>query len=337
MSASRGLGARLFGARRISASAPVVSAADSLAPAIEASVRLDVEIGRKLDEAVQRTEASALAIMQQVRALCDHSSALAARLHTASDQAASFEDDIAANVAALSRMSTFLACLPDRLQHDLDSIGQIAGEIKGLSGLAESVQTISMQSHLLSINAAIEASRAGANGQAFKVVAQEVRELAANSHDAAARIGNSLTRIRAVLKDGLEQNASKLACDLAHISETAQAVTQLQTSFDRMSGSYQERFADMLAQGESVAAGSAEVLGQLQYQDVVRQCVERLQLAVAKRNDAFGGAVAHGMPGRPAALADLIGDILEDYLAQETLHGRGADEAGGGAPAIELF
>jgi hypothetical protein len=47
--------------------------------------------------------------------------------------------------------------------------------------------------------------------------------------------------------------------------------------------------------------------------------------------------MAHGVPGRPAALADLIGDILEDYLAQEALHGRPAEEAGGSAPAIELF
>jgi methyl-accepting chemotaxis protein len=307
-------------------------APEALAPAIAASVRLDMEIGHKLDEAVQRTEASALAIMQQVRALCDGSAALAVRLQEATAQAGTFEDDIGANVAALSRMSQFLGCLPARLQHDLDSIGQIAGEIKGLSGLAESVQTISMQSHLLSINAAIEASRAGASGQAFKVVAEEVRALAANSHGAAARIGGSLTRIRAILKDGLEQNAAKLSCDLEHIAQTAQAVTQLQSSFDRMSGTYQAQCADMLAQGEVLAAGSAEVLGQLQYQDVVRQCVERLQEAVAQRNRTL----QEGLSQQPALLAALLGDVVEAYLAQEAMHGQQPGEAGNTA-AIELF
>lgn len=338
MNPFRSLSARLSGARRAAAPLARTALPEVLAPAVAESVRLDVEIGRKLDEAVERTEASALAIMQQVRALCDHSAALASRLQEATAEAGTFEEDISANVAALARMAEFLECLPARLQHDLASIGQIAGEIKGLSDLAESVQTISMQSHLLSINAAIEASRAGASGQAFKVVAQEVRALAANSHGAAARIGGSLTRIRAILKDGLEQNAAKLSCDLEHIAETAQAVTQLQSSFDRMSGSYQARFADMLGQGETLAAGSAEVLGQLQYQDVVRQCVERLQAAVARRNAALEDGLAGRLAAQPEVLAGLIGDIVEDYLAQEACHGLlPAEASGGGAPAIELF
>jgi hypothetical protein len=46
--------------------------------------------------------------------------------------------------------------------------------------------------------------------------------------------------------------------------------------------------------------------------------------------------VTHGILGWPAALPDLIGDILDGYLTQKALHGQGAEEAGSGAPAIEL-
>jgi methyl-accepting chemotaxis protein len=335
-------------ALRRSSPAAGTAAADTAAPAagycaaVEASVRLDHEIGMKLDDAVGRTEASALAIMGQVRALCDRSAELAARLQDAMAQAGDFEDDIRANVDALAQMAEFLACLPERLQRDLDNISQIAAEINGLSDLADSVQTISMQSHLLSINAAIEASRAGAHGHAFKVVAGEVRALAANSHGAAARIGGSLARIRGMLSDGLEQNAARSAGDLKRIAATAEAVTHLQTSFDRVSGNYQARFADMLAHGDAISAGTAEVLGELQYQDIVRQCVERLRDATAKRNAVlereFGAPRPHGAP-RPELVAALIGDIVDEYLAGEALHGLqpGADEEDGGGPAIELF
>lgn len=302
-----------------------------------ASIRLDDEVGLKLDEAVARTEDSALAIMQQVRALCDRSQELAGRLQAASGEAAGFEDEIGANVGALAQMTQFLECLPERLRRDLDNISQIAAEISSLAGLAESVQTISMQSHLLSINAAIEASRAGAAGQAFKVVADEVRALAANSHAAASRIGGSLGRINDILKQGLEQNAAQSAGDLGHISEAAQAVGRLRTSFDRIQGSYHARFVEMQELGDALSLGAGEVLGQLQYQDVVRQCVERLRTAVAQRNavlgDAFGGQSA---APDPAVLAGLLGDVVEAYLAGEALHG-GNPEQAGGAPAIELF
>jgi len=305
--------------------------------AVQASVRLDDEVGQRLDDAVARTEDAALAIMQQVRTLADRSQELAGRLQAASGEAAGFEHEIAANVDALAQMTRFLECLPERLRRDLDSISQIASEISSLSGLAESVQTISMQSHLLSINAAIEASRAGAAGQAFKVVADEVRALAANSHAAASRIGGSLGRINDMLKQGLEQNAAQSAGDLGQISETAQAVTRLRASFERVNGSYHARFLEMQALGDALSLGSTEVLGQLQYQDVVRQCVERLRAAVAQRNLVLGNAFGSpaGAPD-PALLASLLGDVVEEYLAGEALHGGTPDEAGGG-PAIELF
>jgi methyl-accepting chemotaxis protein len=198
------------------------------------------------------------------------------------------------------------------------------------------VQTISMQSHLLSINAAIEASRAGPAGQAFKVVADEVRALAANSHAAATRIGGSLGRINGILKQGLEQSAAQSASDLCHITETAQAVTRLRASFDRVNGSYHARFVEMQELGDAMSFGSSEVLGQLQYQDVVRQCVERLRAAVAQRNLVLGGAFGSvaGVP-EPAVLAGLLGDVVEEYLAGEALHG--GTPAQGGGLAIELF
>lgn len=329
---------RLLARRKPLATGP---AADPAQPdygaAIAASLRLDHEVGARLDEAVGRTEASALAIMDQVRGLCDRSAALGARLHEANADADAFERDMQANVGALANMAGFLERLPERLQRDLDSIRGIAAEIKGLSDLAENVQAISMQSHLLSINAAIEASRAGTHGLAFKVVAGEMRALAANSHGAADRIGKSLASIQGILKEGLEQNAERSANDLARITETAQAVHRLQDSFDRVSGSYQNGFAEMLAHGEALSAGTAEVLGQLQYQDVVRQCVERLRLAIGRRNDVlereFGGRPL--LPPPPERVAALIADVVEDYLAGEALH-NGTPDQGGGV-AIELF
>lgn len=193
-----------------------------------------------------------------------------------------------------------------------------------------------MQSHLLSINAAIEASRAGAAGQAFKVVAGEVRTLAADSNAAAARIGGSLERIRSMLREGLEQNAADSSDDLAQITLASETVASLQSSFDQISGNYHARLGEMLAHGEALAHASADVLGQLQYQDVVRQCVERLQHAIAQRNAALNEACSGSPSLAPGTAAQRIAGITADYLATEQLHGD-APALGGATPLIELF
>lgn len=327
---------RFAGAGRDERAPRESDAANAWALPIEASVRLDREFGARLGAMVEQTEASAVAIMGQVRGLCDSSNCLVERLRGAAADAAATEDELAQGVSDLAGMTRFLQQLPERLERDMRHIDQIAGEIRSLSGLAESVRTIAMQSHLLSINAAIEASRAGPAGAAFRVVADEVRVLAANSDAAAARISGSLARSEALLREGLELSTGAASEQFAEIAESGRAVLRLQSNLERLTGSYRARFDEVAGHGAEVAAGAAEVLGQLQYQDIVRQCVERLQAAAARRNEALGLASAAALPD-PAALARLLAEVLDNYLAAEAMHGLQPGQSTEDSPAIELF
>mgnify|MGYP002144545172 CR=1 FL=1 len=68
--------------------------------------------------------------------------------------------------------------------------------LDALNTLAREVQTISRATHLLALNASVEATRAGERGGGFAVVAQEVKSLAEQSKQATAQVRAILGEIQ---------------------------------------------------------------------------------------------------------------------------------------------
>jgi methyl-accepting chemotaxis protein len=83
----------------------------------------------------------------------------------------------------------------------------------------ELIQAISAQSNLLGLNAAIEAARAGVNGQGFSVVASEMRKLATQSKETAIKVSDSLQQIEKTVKEVIKDvNDAGLISDKQHIT-----------------------------------------------------------------------------------------------------------------------
>ena len=80
----------------------------------------------------------------------------------------------------------------------------VSGVLSQVSSMAESLRDISEQTNLLSLNASIEAARAGQHGAGFAVVATEVRELADRSSKSTDEIARVVVSTQARLNE-LEQ------------------------------------------------------------------------------------------------------------------------------------
>ncbi len=115
----------------------------------------------------------------------------------------------------------------------MSAINEITEAMDEINGVIKIIENIASQTNILSLNAAIEATRAGAAGRGFAVVATEVRKLSGKSADAAKQIKELAVAANKKSNDGLKisnQMIQKLKELNAKITATTEIITNVSTS-----------------------------------------------------------------------------------------------------------
>jgi methyl-accepting chemotaxis protein len=108
-------------------------------------------------------------------------------------------------------------------------------EVSSIGTILNLIKNINHQTNLLSLNAAIEASRAGEAGKGFSVVAEEVRKLSYQIQEAVAAIDTIISKI-----DVKREEASKgLEKAIGVFNKQAPIVEEAYTTFEKIDGHMQ--------------------------------------------------------------------------------------------------
>ncbi len=142
------------------------------------------------------------------------------------EQAETNLQDAESGVSAVTESLGRVLQITDHMEGIVGKIKDAGEQTRSIDTILQGIEDISERTNLLSMNAAIEAARAGSSGRGFAVVAGEIRKLAETSSSSVGEIGSLIKRIRDSVSEavnlaeqGLEE--SEAGRQMASDSESA--------------------------------------------------------------------------------------------------------------------
>lgn len=176
----------------------------------------------------------------------------------------------------------------------LGSVRSLSASSGNLSAMADDVAKIARQTSLLSINAAIEAARAGDHGRGFAVVAAEVRRLAGESGETGKRIGEQIGGFGKRMDEALRQAAEQTEHDAQVIQSSEQTISDVIVQVDQAVTQLNERAAALSARGDAIRTQIEALMVAFQFQDRVHQIMDQVSASIASGLDRVKSVLTGG-------------------------------------------
>lgn len=165
--------------------------------------------------------------------------------------AASTQVAINSGLTSMDNLNTKTKSTTDITDSVIQTIKELSVHSKNIGQIVNSINDIAEETNLLSLNASIEAARAGAAGKGFSVVATQIRKLADQCLASAGKISNIVTEITEATKEAV--NTAQTAEEI--VDEQVEAVAATAHSFQALK-QHIEKLSEYL---ESIQSSSKDM------------------------------------------------------------------------------
>lgn len=179
----------------------------------------------------------------------------------------------------------------------VERVDRIKDASQRISQVVKSIEDIAFETNILSLNAAIEAARAGSAGKGFAVVADEVRALALKSSEAAKESKELIERCISETEEGsavaLESATifDSIYQGINQIAEIVEGISKL--SYEQMEGitnvnSQISQITETTSSNAAIAQQSSAASQDMDHQaELLRKSIERFKLRKRNGNHAY--------------------------------------------------
>ena len=235
----------------------------------------------------------------------------------------------------------------ESVEATVDGMKAISESSEQISEIITVITEIAEQTNLLSLNAAIEAARAGAHGKGFAVVADEVGKLAQRSSEAAKEITQLIKDSTARVAEGaqlsdrsrraLEKIAAGGGTNMQAIQEIARTADNIATGTKEVNAMMEDlnqlarEIADMAGQqGERRSAAQAALAALVEKSNAISELITNANQGMTEIGSQMQGVVERthqmkNMTGTQAERSQRLTEITEASAAaaMQTMEGAG--------------
>jgi methyl-accepting chemotaxis protein len=254
--------------------------------------------------------------------------------NAAHDPGGSIDERAAVLAQCEARLLGLLQCLESFVQSRdvvLGSVRSLSTASGSLRDMAEDVGKLARQTNLLSINAAIEAARAGDSGRGFAVVASEVRRLSNESGETGRRIGEQVQQFGSQMQSALAQADEQAVQGASSIQASEATIREVVADVDGAVSQLHSRAADLRARGELVKAQVQQLMLAFQFQDRVNQILDQVNSSIGTAMARLQTAMAEGRAPDAAEWAALLSVGYTTAEQHAATSGSGSPHAAGKA------